>query len=315
MRQYLIRRLLLLIPTIILISILVFSFVRFLPGSVVSILVGDAGASPQEIQTELHRLGLDQPVYAQYFVWFGNVVQGDLGRSLSSNRPVIKDLEQRIPVTVELVLLSLVVALLIGVPIGTISAIRQDSWADYLTRSIAIGGLAIPSFWLATVAIFAFTIAFGWIPPLRYESFFDAPWENFQQFIFPAIILGLYTGAIVMRMMRTSLLEVLRQDYIRTAWSKGLRERTILVRHAMKNSLIPVVTILGIELASLVGRAVVVEPIFALPGLGHYIYTVILARDYPAVQAVNLLLATFTVGINLAVDMSLAYFDPRIRYK
>lgn len=314
MHQYLIKRLLLLPPTVFIISVMVFGIVRLFPGDVLDVLTAESGVSQQDLDSERDRLGITKPLHEQYLVWMGSMLRGDFGKSLWTKRPVARDIERRFPVTVELGVLSLFFSVVIGIPLGILSAVRQDSLADYLARSVAFLALSVPGFWLATMLILFLSVGLHWIPPLRYASLSDNPWVNLQQFLAPSFILGIHLAAILMRMTRTALLEVLRQDYIRTAWSKGLRERVVLVRHAFRNSLIPVVTILGLQVALLIGGSVIMESIFNLPGLGQYIFQVIVVRDYPAVQAVNLLLATVVIAANLAVDISLAYIDPRIRY-
>ncbi len=314
MHQYLIKRLLLLPPTVFIISVMVFGIVRMFPGDVLDILTAESGVSQQDLNKERDRLGLTKPIHEQYVVWMGSMLRGDFGTSLWSKRPVARDIERRLPVTVELGVLSLFFSIVIGIPLGILSAVRQDSLADYLARSVAFLALSVPGFWLATMLILFLSVGLHWIPPLRYTSLADNPWLNIQQFLAPAFILGIHLAAVLLRMTRTALLEVLRQDYIRTAWSKGLRERVVLVRHAFRNSLIPVVTILGLQVALLIGGSVIMESIFNLPGLGQYIFQVIAVRDYPSVQAVNLLLATVVLVANLLVDVSLAYIDPRIRY-
>ncbi|MBI4308518.1 MAG: ABC transporter permease [Chloroflexi bacterium] len=315
MRQYLVSRVLLLVPTLFIISVMVFAVVRLFPGDVLDFLTAEANVSREDVDKERERLGLMKPLHEQYLTWVGSMLRGDFGRSLWTKRPVATDIQRRLPVTVELGILSLFFSVVIGIPIGILSAVRQDSSMDYAARSVAIFGLSVPGFWLATMLILFLSVGFHWLPPLRYASPDVDPWQNIQQFIAPAFILGLHLAAVLMRMTRTALLEVLRQDYIRTAWAKGLRERVILARHAFRNSLIPVVTILGLQVALLIGGSVIMESIFNLPGLGQYIFQVILVRDYPAIQAVNLLLASFVMVANLLVDVSLAYIDPRILYR
>ncbi len=314
MRQYVARRLLLFIPTLALIAVFVFAVVRWFPGDIVLVLTRDADFSAEDVAAERARLGLDKPVVEQFAVWSLNMLKGDLGKSLYSKRPVIEEMRQRLPVTVELGAIAILFSLLIGIPVGIVSAVRQDSLPDYLARSVAIAALSVPSFWLATMTILVLSLQFQWIPPLQYVPFFENPWENLQLMLFPGLILGINMSGALMRMTRTTLLEVLRQDYIRTARAKGLLDRFVLYRHALKNTLIPVMAIIGLEMAHVIGGSVVLESIFGLPGVGKFVFDVVLGRDYPAIQAANLMLALFVLGINLIIDLSQAFLDPRLRH-
>ena len=314
MRQYVARRLLLFIPTLALIAVFVFAVVRWFPGDIVLVLTRDADFSAEDVAAERARLGLDKPVVEQFAVWSLNMLKGDLGKSLYSKRPVIEEMRQRLPVTVELGAIAILFSLLIGIPVGIVSAVRQDSLPDYLARSVAIAALSVPSFWLATMSILVLSLQFQWIPPLQYVPFFENPWENLQLMLFPGLILGINMSGALMRMTRTTLLEVLRQDYIRTARAKGLLDRFVLYRHALKNTLIPVMAIIGLEMAHVIGGSVVLESIFGLPGVGKFVFDVVLGRDYPAIQAANLMLALFVLGINLIIDLSQAFLDPRLRH-
>jgi peptide/nickel transport system permease protein len=275
------------------------------------------------------RLGLDAPIHVQYARWIGvlpgpdpvtgearfsGIVQGSLGVSLRSGKPVTGMILSRIAVTFELGLLALVISVTIALPIGIYSAMRQDSWGDYSGRAIAIIGLSTPNFWLATMVMLYPAIWWGWSPPVELIHFRDDPWGNLRQFSIPGLILGTAMAAITMRMTRTMMLEVLRQDYIRTAWSKGLKERVVVVRHALTNALIPVVTIVGASLPIMIGGAVIMEQIFALPGMGGLMLQALQRRDYPIVSGINLVIATAIVLSNLLVDITYAYLDPRIRY-
>ncbi|MBI4308354.1 MAG: ABC transporter permease [Chloroflexi bacterium] len=315
MRQYIARRLLLFIPTLLIIGVFVFAVVRWFPGDIVLMLTRDADFSAQDLAAERARLGLDKPILEQFGVWTWSMLKGDLGKSLYSKRPIVDEMQQRFPVTVELGVLAILFSIIISVPVGVISAVRQDSLADYITRSFAIGALSIPSFWFATMAILILSLQFHWIPPLQFVPFFESPSDNLQLMLIPGLILGINMSGTLMRMTRTTLLEVLRQDYIRTARSKGILERVVLYRHAMKNALIPIVAILGLEMAHVIGGSVVLETIFGLPGVGKFIFDVILVRDYPAIQAANLMLALFVLCINLLIDITQAFLDPRIRYE
>ncbi|MBI4307440.1 MAG: ABC transporter permease [Chloroflexi bacterium] len=315
MTQYFVRRLLLLIPTVFLVSVFVFSIIRFFPGDVIVVLFRDADLTQADRARERARLGLERPIHEQYAIWVASVLRGDLGRSFFNKQPVLEEMKLRIPVTAELGLLAILFGLVLAIPTGVVSAVRQDTWMDYLMRGFSIGALSVPGFWIATVVIIALTLWFRWIPSLTYVPLVKDPVENLKQFLIPAVILGISMSGTLMRMTRTTLLEVLRQDYIRTAWAKGLRERAILGRHALRNALIPVVTILGVEVARVVSASVVMETIFDLPGVGKYIVDTIVVRDYPAVQGINLFLAVFILVVNLLVDVSHGYLDPRVRFR
>ena len=320
MRAYLIRRLLLTIPTLIILSMLVFLSVRFIPGDIVDVMMQEMmlTGSIQDVDREAveRRLGLDQPIYVQYGRWVGEILlRGSLGRSLLHNWEVGERILGRMPVTFELGLLAIVIGLVIAIPVGIFSAIRQDRVGDYLGRSVAIIGLATPNFWLGVMVMIYPAIWWGWTPPLKLVPFFEDPLRNLGGFLVPALILGTAGAAAVMRMTRTMMLEVLRQDYIRTAWSKGVRERVVVVRHALKNALIPVVTLVGLQLPILVGGAVIMENIFNLPGLGRLMLLALKDRDYTVVSGVNLLFGTVVLLNNLFIDVVYGLLDPRIRYR
>ena len=262
-----------------------------------------------------HRLGLDVPVHVQYGRWIGNILlHGSLGRSLMGGWTVEERILDRLPVTIELGLLALVIGLVIALPVGIYSAIRQDTAADYLGRSAAIIGLVTPNFWLGVMVMIYPAIWWGWAPPMRLVPLSEDLLGNLAVFIIPSLIVGTAMSAATMRMTRTMMLEVLRQDFIRTAWSKGLRERVVVIRHAVKNALIPVVSLIGLQLPILVGGAVIMENIFNLPGLGSLMLTALNDRDYPVVSGINLFFATAVVGINLMTDLIYSYLDPRVRY-
>ena len=261
-------------------------------------------------------LGLDQPVYVQYGRWLGDILlHGSLGRSLMGDWSVEEKILGRLPVTIELGVLSIVIGLVIALPVGIYSAIRQDTAVDYAGRSIAILGLATPNFWLALMVMIYPAVWWGWSPPMRLITFSEDPLGNLGMFLIPSVILGTYLAAATMRMTRTMMLEVLRQDYIRTAWSKGLKERVVVVRHAVKNVLIPVVTMVGLQLPILVGGAVIIENIFNLPGLGRLMLVALNDRDFPVVAGINLVFGAAVMGINLMIDLVYAVLDPRVRYQ
>jgi peptide/nickel transport system permease protein len=314
MHVYLARRLLLVIPTLIGVSIIVFMLVRLLPGDAVTMLLQEYnyGKDADELRA---RLGLDRPIYVQYFEWVGAVVRGDLGTSLRSKGSVSEELVARMPVTAELGVLAMIFGLVIAIPIGVISAVRQDTWADYVGRSTAIGMLAIPAFWLGTLVITLPSVWWGWTPPLRYTRLLDDPLKNLGHVIIPAIILGLALSGSLMRLTRAQMLEVLRQDFVRTASAKGLAEWAVVTRHALKNAFIPVLTLLGLQVSILVGGTVVLESVFVLPGMGRYLLEAVQYRDYPVIQGLNLIFATVIVLANLVVDLLYGWLDPRVRYQ
>ena len=332
MRAYITRRLLLIVPTVFLLSIIVFLSVRFIPGDVIDVIVGRIETSYATVDREAleRRLGLDVPVHVQYGRWIGvlptpdwvtgeshfnGILQGTLGESLLGDFAVEERILDRLPVTVELGVMAIVIGLLIALPVGVYSAIRQDTAADYLGRSIAIIGLATPNFWLGIMVMIFPAIWWSWSPPMTWIPFTEDPLGNLGVFIIPSLILGTAMSAATMRMTRTMMLEVLRQDYIRTAWSKGLKERVVIIRHAIKNALIPVVTLVGMQLPILVGGSVIMENIFNLPGLGRLFLHALNRRDYPVVSGVNLFFATMVIGVNLMIDLIYPYLDPRVRYK
>ncbi len=319
---YLIRRILLIIPTLVIVSIIVFSLVRFIPGDLIDMMLGQKFGGGLD-QTEEQRkeiekmLGLDVPAHVQYLRWVGGIfLRGDLGTSLISGLPIWEtQIRPRIPVTAELTLMALIFSLLIAFPIGTYSAIRQDTLGDYAGRTFSIFFISIPEFWTATMIMIYLPLYFGWAPPMRYVSFLEDPGTNLLMFLFPGVVLGLALSGQVMRMIRTMMLEVLRSDYVRTAWSKGLRERVVVLRHVLKNALIPVVSLVGLQLPFLLGGAIITEQIFVLPCIGRLVVNSLQTRSYNIVTAVNLVIATAVLFINLLVDLSYAYLDPRIRYK
>ena len=317
MRAHVIRRLLLVIPTLFILSILVFLSVRFIPGDVIDVMQGRLGGLGGVDRAALEQmLGLDQPVYVQYGRWLGDILlHGSLGRSLMGDWSVEEKILGRLPVTIELGVMAIVIGLLIALPVGIYSAIRQDTAVDYAGRSIAILGLATPNFWLALMVMIYPAVWWGWSPPMRLITFSEDPLGNLGMFLIPSVILGTYLAAATMRMTRTMMLEVLRQDYIRTAWSKGLKERVVVVRHAVKNVLIPVVTMVGLQLPILVGGAVIIENIFNLPGLGRLMLVALNDRDFPVVAGINLVFGTAVMAINLMIDLVYAVLDPRVRYQ
>jgi len=316
MLHYLLRRLIAIVPVLLLVSLIVFAAMRFLPGDVVLALLQDAGSFPPDKMAQFRQeLGLDRPFPEQYLTWLGGVLRGDLGNSLYSNRPVLGEIVRTFPITLELVLAGLVLSLCIAIPLGIVSAVRQDSGLDYLSRLIAICGLSFPDFWLGTLTILGLSLFFGYLPPITFISPFQNPWANVQQVIFPSIILGFRISAITNRMVRSSLLEVLRQDYVRTARSKGLRERTVIIRHALKNAFIPILTVIGSLFGRLLGGSIVLETVFLIPGMGRLVYDAVFKRDYPMVQGIVLTMTLVMITANLLVDLAYSWIDPRIRYR
>jgi peptide/nickel transport system permease protein len=312
--RYLLRRLLLLVPTLLGVTMVVFVLVRLLPGDAASLQLQDAKASAADEAALRHQLGLDKPIYLQYVDWLGTLARGDLGKSFRTRQPVVQELANRIPVTGELGILALIVSALVATTVGVISAVKQDTLLDYAARSTAIGLLAIPGFWLGTLVVTLPSVWWHWTPPLRYVRLTEDPLKNLTIVIIPALILGLGLSGGLMRLIRTQMLEVLRQDFIRTASAKGLAEHAVVVRHALKNAFIPALTVLGLQVGLLVSGTVVLENIFVLPGMGRYLLEAVSGRDYPAVQALNLLFATLIVVTNLVVDLLYGWLDPRVRY-
>jgi peptide/nickel transport system permease protein len=314
MSRYVARRLLLLGPTLIGVSMVVFVLVRLLPGDAVSLQLQDAKSSAADEAALRAQLGLDQPIYLQYANWVGTLMHGDLGHSFRSKQPIAKELAARIPVTLELGITALIIAAIVATTIGVISAVRQDTWMDYASRSAAIGLLAIPAFWLGTLVVTLPSVWWHWTPPLQYVRFTQDPAKNLSIILVPALILGLGLSGGLMRLVRTQMLEVLRQDFIRTASAKGLSEQAVVRRHALKNAFIPALTVLGLQVGLLVSGTVVLESIFVLPGMGRYLLEAVQSRDYPAIQALNLIFATVIVVTNLVVDLLYGWLDPRVRY-
>jgi len=316
MYKYVLRRMLLVIPVLLLSSLVVFGLMRVMPGDALVALMGESGNVGERELAKLRKdLGLDRPYHEQYALWVWQMVSLNPGHSIFTNEPIAVSLRKAIPVTLELAALAMVIGIVIAVPIGVMSATRQDSASDYVGRVIAVSGLSFPEFWLGTLVITFAAIWFHWIPPIGYVSLWESPWKNLQQFLLPAAVLGFRLSAATMRMTRSTVLEVLREDYVRTAWAKGLEGRIVVYKHALKNALIPVVTIIGGQLGVLLAGTVVVETIFALPGMGRLTVEAILFRDYPVVQTNVMLVAATLVTLNLVVDLTYAWLDPRIRYR
>jgi peptide/nickel transport system permease protein len=280
------------------------------------ILGGDQGQIDQKQLVAMRQhLGLDQPLYVQFGTWLWGVLRFDFGKSLWTGQPVVDELLIRLPLSLELALLATMVSVIISIPLGMLAAVRQDTWVDYVIRVISIGGLAIPGFWVGILCILLLVIFFGWGPPLEFTPPWINPWLNFQMMVWPVVTVGYRYAAVTTRMTRSTMLEVLREDYIRTAWAKGLQERAVVIRHALKNSMLPVITLVGTEFAFLIGGLVVTETVFTLNGVGRFVVDAVAHRDYPVVQALIFLTAFSFVIVNLLVDLTYAWFDPRIRYR
>jgi len=316
-RTYILKRLLLIVPTLLGAASLVFVIMRVIPGDVALLIMGGdaAGHIDQKQLTAMRQqLGLDQPLIVQFGAWLWGVVRLDFGNSLWTGQAVTQELLIRLPLSLELALFATMVSVIIAIPLGMLAAVRQDTWVDYVVRVVSIGGLAIPGFWVGILTILALVIYFGWGPPLEFTPPWVDPWANFSMMIWPVVTVGYRFSAVTTRMTRSTVLEVLREDYIRTAWAKGLRERSVVIRHALKNAMLPVITLIGTEFAFLIGGLVVTETVFTLNGVGRFVVDAVAHRDYPVVQALVFLIAFGFVIVNLLVDLTYAWFDPRIRY-
>jgi peptide/nickel transport system permease protein len=316
-RTYLAKRLLLILPTLLGVAAVVFVIMRVIPGDVTLLILGGdqtGRIDPQQLAAMRHQLGLDQPIAVQFGTWLWGVLRFDFGTSLWTGQPVLQEVLLRLPLSLEVAILATVVSVVLAVPLGMLAAVRQDSWVDYVIRVVSIGGLAIPSFWVGILVILFLVIYFGWGPPLEFTPPWVDPWANFQQLVWPVLTVGYRYAAVTTRMTRSTVLEVLREDYILTAWAKGLGERVVVIRHAMKNAMLPVITLVGTEFAFLIGGLVVTESVFTLNGVGRFVVDAVAHRDYPVVQALVFLIAFCFVIVNLLIDLTYAWFDPRIRY-
>lgn len=314
MSTYIVRRMLLAIPTVVLVMFLTFMMLRLVPGSLVDTMMADRPYATAEDRAELEKqLGLDEPIPTQFAKYAWHVARGDLGVSPWTTTPVTTELRRRLPVTFEFGLMAILIGLCVSLPVGILSAVRQDTLSDYAARSFAILALSVPYFFTSTLII-VFGPKWGWTPPLIYKGWSAGPGPHLYYFVTPAALLGLALAGGVMRLTRTMMLEVLRQDYVRTAWAKGLRERSVILRHALKNALIPVITIVGLQVGTAISGTIILETIFNMPGVGRFFVGAIFQRDYPSVQGVVLVLATVIVLVNLVVDLSYAWLDPRIHY-
>jgi peptide/nickel transport system permease protein len=311
------KRLLLFVPTLFGVAAVVFVIMRVIPGDVSLLILGGdqtGRIDPQQLAAMRHQLGLDQPLAVQFGAWLWGVLRLDFGTSLWTGQPVIEEVLIRLPLSLEVAILATIVSVLLAIPLGMLAAVRQDTWVDYVIRVVSIGGQAIPSFWVGILVILFLVIYFGWGPPLEFTPPWVDPWANFQQLVWPVLTIGYRYAAVTTRMTRSTVLEVLREDYIRTAWAKGLRERSVVIRHALKNAMLPVITLVGTEFAFLIGGLVVTETVFTLNGVGRFVVDAVAHRDYPVVQALVFLIALCFVIVNLLIDLTYAWLDPRIRY-
>jgi len=323
MRTYILKRLLNIVPTILMITLVVFVMMQSIPGDPVVALLGDAYTEEDAIKVRA-QYGLDQPIIVQYLIWLGKLVQGDWGTSILTGRPVLEDVLIRLPVTLELIVLSMGVALVIAIPAGIIGALRQNTWADYTATSVAMIGVSIPEFFIGVLLLLAFSFGLGGLLPSSGWVYLPGTcpgmvcgvsiWGNMQHVLMPALALGVGRAALLTRLLRTSMLEVIRSEYVTTARAKGLSERPIVLKHALKNALIPTITVMGLQIGFLIGGAIVVETLFAMPGLGTFGIDAIIARDYQQVQGFALITAFAFVAMNLLVDLTYTFLDPRIRY-
>lgn len=318
MRKYLIRRLVLFIPTLVVASILIFILLRVIPGDVARILLagpsGDSVYTLDDVEVLRERLGLNKPIYVQYLDWASGMLRGDLGNSFVRNEPIWQIVSAQFPVSLELGIFTIVVIWMIAIPIGILAAIKQDSWTDYVLRGIAIIGLAMPSFFVGMLVIYGLSSTFNWIPPIGFVHLWEDPGKSLVQLIFPAVALGFSINGTLLRMTRTQLLEVLREDYVRTARSKGLSEKIVIFRHSLRNALLPVVTIAGAQLGLVFSGTIVIENIFNIPGIGRGILNAMFNRDLPMTQVYLTYFVFIALAANLLVDMTYAVLDPRIRY-
>jgi len=314
-KTYVLQRLVIALLTLLGMSVVIFTLLRLAPGDIVDILFSTAGyVSPSEKQAIMKELGIDRPYWVQYVDWMRQMLTGDLGKSYRYDQPAWQIIRPLVPVTLELAALSTLFAVLIGVPTGVISAVRQDTTLDYMLRVFSLAGLSMPAFWLGMVIILGLVTWLAWIPPLSYVSPFQDLKLHAVQFLLPSLAVGYRSSALIMRITRSSLLEVMREDYIRTAWAKGQTGRVVIWRHALKNALLPVVTVIGIEFAFLIGGLVVTETVFNLPGVARFLVQAILWRDYPIVQNLVMFIAIVVILCNLLVDMLYGVLDPRVRY-
>ena len=315
MLWYTAKRILWSVPTLVGVAVLVFIILRAMPGDIVEMRMRAEGGNvaPEVVAAERARLGLDKPLLTQFFDWTGGMVRGDFGTSMWTGRPVMQEIASRLELSLQVAIMATILAVLLAIPLGTLSAVFQNTWIDYVVRIFSIAGLAVPSFWLGMLIILGLLLSFNWIPPLSFTPIYVDPWRNLSQLIWPALAVGYRYSAVATRMMRSTLLEVLQEDYIRTARAKGVYERLVVARHGMRNALLPVVTVIGLEFAFLIGGLVVTEQVFNLNGIGKLFVETVARADYTMVQALVMLIATSFIVINILVDLLYAALDPRIR--
>ena len=314
MKRYILMRLLVYIPVLLGVSIICFSFMHLVPGNIVQIMAGEEAMSREQEAAFLAKLDLDKPIYVQYFLWLSRVVRGDFGKSYATGLPVMRQILQRLPVNIELIVIAFIFVVVVGISLGMLSAAFQYTGYDYGIRVIAILGYCIPNFWLATIFVLLGSLVFPWLPVLDYIPFSENPWANLKGMIIPGFVLGLAALAYVIRMTRSSFLEQMRQDYVRTARAKGLTEKLVFFQHLTKNSLIPVVTIIGLQIGGMIGGFVLTEEVFVLPGIGRLLLEGIMKRDFNIIQAIILLISGVYLTVNLLVDILYGWLDPRIKY-
>jgi peptide/nickel transport system permease protein len=315
---YILKRLLAMIPTLLGVAVLIFILLRVVPGDVVEarfLTQGSQFQSQELMDIERKKLGLDQPLWKQFTTWMGGVVRLDFGLSMWTGSPITEEIKLRFALSLQLAIMASLIAQVLAIPLGILAAVKQDTWVDYAVRVFSIAGLATPSFWLGILMILTMLIVFKWVPPMVFTPLWVDPWQNLQQLIWPALAVGYRYSAVGTRMMRSAMLEVLREDYIRTARAKGLWLKLILARHALKNAILPVLTVMSLEFAFLLGGLVVTEQVFNLNGLGMLFVEAIAHRDYTLTQALVMLVATFFLIVNFFVDIAYAWIDPRIRYR
>ena len=315
MGKYIVRRILAAIPSLLFVSIIIFGILRFLPGDSLDANLETLGfVTDEDLARMRAELGLDQPLVVQYFDWASGVLVGDFGQSLRTEEDVLPAIAKRMRVSVQIALMAMILAIMLAIPLGVLSAVKQNTWIDYGARAFSIAGLSIPDFFIATVLLLVLSLYVGWLPEFGWYAPWENPSKNFQALIFPALIVGYRFSAVSARMMRSTMLEVLRQDYVRTARAKGLTNRQVIMKHALRNSILPVVTIMGTQLSFLLNGLVIIETIFALPGMGRLAFESVQFRDYTVVQGVTMIMAVLFLSVNLIVDLSYAFIDPRIRY-
>ena len=317
MWKYLLKRFLLMFPTLLGVAVVIFVLIRVIPGDVAELrMSGDRGAVSEEIlKQERVRFGLDKPVWYQFAVWMAGIARFDFGTSMWTGAPIWEEIQLRFALSFQVAIMATAVAVLLAIPLGVLAALKQDTWVDYVVRIFSIAGLATPSFWLGIVFILCLLIFFKWLPPMVYTPFWVSPWQNLQQLIWPALAVGYRYSAVATRMTRSAMLEVLREDYIRTARAKGLMQNLVLSRHALKNAMLPVMTVIGVEFAFLIGGLVVTEQVFNLNGLGLLFVQAVAHRDYTLIQSLTLLVAGCFIVVNFMMDVMYAWLDPRIRYR